>query len=830
MDNDCAEVLYYKLESAMNNDGDETNVVVTTNSTETSVSTGTAVTATAMQQGNVEAANNATTSIDSRSDTAQDDDQLKQEITAKQQGRSVATVAPGAVFETNGSKSHHNWNADRTAKQSANGASRPSVEDLLKPRNAEDTVRCKLAMNSLSTTSARISHSMQDLEAAVRSKLDSNVSSTTTGRKLGAKEALKSNGLMQDLESSGGNESLRDLESAVMSKVGRYVASTSETNATLIANTQIDVMTYEKKQNECGGYTKKDEVATSAMSSVGKPNMKSSSLECGLYSDDGDESGLAVALAIDEEDEVNIYRPSAVEYDPDAKPPTYKNRRFRLYAFLLVAATVIGTVGAVLSIILSNENVTAVSIPYRDTIGIRETLAHFISEEYFDDSRNPYRKALDWITYTDPMAITPDSPRFMQRFILAYFYYATSAKKPWTSSCAPSSSENESDTCKYEFIRSIRPIDDRSNKTGSRWLSNTDECEWAGMQCDGLSQISKIVLGMREMQFFFFNWNFVLYSSHFWPLISISLLPIGGMGISGTFPEGLTWLPYLRSIRIGFDEIEGPLPGYLSNMKHLFEIALPGNRLTGTIPDVWLESRMLSVINVEDNQINGTISEAISNHMDLKELIIRDNNFTGTIPNELGSNCINMVNLRIDGNIFNGTFPTTLGMMEHISIFDISNNFITGTIPEEIGNWIDIDEFFMSNNLFTGTIPEKFWNAEKLISIDVSNNQLSGTISGKISKMYDLTSISVENNQFTGPFPSRLGQTYVKYIYASGNQFNGTVASQLCDLVTEGQLIDLVFDCAVGGNGETGGVPEIVCPEACCSLCCDANGDNCVQP
>ena len=41
--------------------------------------------------------------------------------------------------------------------------------------------------------------------------------------------------------------------------------------------------------------------------------------------------GLAVAVPVAGEDD-SI--PEAVEYDPDAKPPLYRNRRFRLYSLL----------------------------------------------------------------------------------------------------------------------------------------------------------------------------------------------------------------------------------------------------------------------------------------------------------------------------------------------------------------------------------------------------------------------------------------------------------------------------------------------------------------
>eukprot|EP00985_Skeletonema_marinoi_P035442 scaffold46548_cov219-Skeletonema_marinoi.AAC.4 len=58
------------------------------------------------------------------------------------------------------------------------------------------------------------------------------------------------------------------------------------------------------------------------------------------------EDGLAVAMAVDagEEDD---YVYAAIEYDPDAKPPLHRNRRFRVYtclAIVLVAAAVAVTV------------------------------------------------------------------------------------------------------------------------------------------------------------------------------------------------------------------------------------------------------------------------------------------------------------------------------------------------------------------------------------------------------------------------------------------------------------------------------------------------------
>jgi hypothetical protein len=93
--------------------------------------------------------------------------------------------------------------------------------------------------------------------------------------------------------------------------------------------------------------------------------------------------------------------------------------------------------------------------------------------------------------YSDPMAIKPDNPKFMQRYLFTFFYYATSVKKPWDA-CAPAM-EDESDSCKYTFIDNH--LEDRkSTKNGLRWLSGAEECLWIGVDCDNSFLVRDIFL------------------------------------------------------------------------------------------------------------------------------------------------------------------------------------------------------------------------------------------------------------------------------------------------------------------------------------------------
>jgi hypothetical protein len=192
-------------------------------------------------------------------------------------------------------------------------------------------------------------------------------------------------------------------------------------------------------------------------------------------------------------DDGDMFLPSAIEDHPDAKSPAARNRRFRIFLCLAITTAVVGTVGAVLGITMTNAEVPP-SVPYRATLGILENVARVVGSEQLDDHESAYRKALDWIMFADPAATTLDNPKFMQRYLLAYFYFATSVKKPWESGCAPATEEKVS--CAFEVTFRRDGGFYNSTKTAFRWLSSVDECSWAGIHCDSSSQVQGIELGM----------------------------------------------------------------------------------------------------------------------------------------------------------------------------------------------------------------------------------------------------------------------------------------------------------------------------------------------
>jgi hypothetical protein len=210
-------------------------------------------------------------------------------------------------------------------------------------------------------------------------------------------------------------------------------------------------------------------------------------------------TGLAVAVAVEEEDDMFI--PSAIEYDPDAKPPIYKNRRFRLYAFLALFIIVVVAAGASIAATLGNKpsepSPTPAPTTIRESLGIEPTIELIVGSELLDDPESPYSKALHWITFDDPQELSPADPNLIQRYTAAYLYFATTVDGPWRTCNPPKNPDTDSPDCVYKKLVNLFP-ESFEDKPSKAWLSSADECDWAGISCDGQMQVRTVDLGTQR--------------------------------------------------------------------------------------------------------------------------------------------------------------------------------------------------------------------------------------------------------------------------------------------------------------------------------------------
>jgi hypothetical protein len=214
--------------------------------------------------------------------------------------------------------------------------------------------------------------------------------------------------------------------------------------------------------------------------------------------------GLAVATAVTDADVYDEYIYSAIEYDPDSKPPLHRNRRFRTYSCvaLLVVAAAASTVAVyvtrgakgpeiveeeVLFEGFPSKSPSASPTSDRMASGVREQIeAGVLSRgaifENMTDDGDPRRGALDWILHDDPHQLESDDANLYQRYVLALLAYAFDSVA-WYD-CGDHRGVTNATIVDYV----VEDCDVQDAGTGQIvekkvWLSGSDECEWYGVIC-----------------------------------------------------------------------------------------------------------------------------------------------------------------------------------------------------------------------------------------------------------------------------------------------------------------------------------------------------------
>lgn len=326
------------------------------------------------------------------------------------------------------------------------------------------------------------------------------------------------------------------------------------------------------------------------------------------FSDDEEAGGLAVAVAVKDYEDDDVFIPAAVEYDPDAKPPMYKNRRFRMYGILGCILLII-LLACTIGILAFQEKKGATptfQIPTsaptceRCSIGIEEQLELEVgSEKLYDPSTSEFL-AKEWIINEDPLQLLPMDANLIQRFLLATFYFETHQLGDWLS-CNRQSSDDEDETCSFDRIINIYPLE-YEGVPSIRWLSSEHECQWAGINCDELNQTR--------------------------------IIDLPGQDIQGTFPAVLTRLPYVQTITLAWNNFIGQLPDSIGNMKHLLNFEVQYNQFTGNIPLTWSNAKNLQLVNFGGNMLSGQMPTEVGYLRNIKGMFLYENMLTGTFPDE----------------------------------------------------------------------------------------------------------------------------------------------------------------------------------------------------
>lgn len=509
----------------------------------------------------------------------------------------------------------------------------------------------------------------------------------------------------------------------------------------------------------------------------------------------GFDDNLAVAVAVSGEEE-DAFIPAAIEYDPDSKPPIFRNRRFRFYviagSILLIAIGVGAALGVTTSGSSSNGAPTASPKTAREKLEISKLLISVVGKTSIDDPSSVHARAANWIINEDSLMRDPKADNFIQRFVLAIFYLSTTELKPWLSCNPPVGKETHE--CNFTKLAQVFPVIEYENVTWGRWLSSEHECGWAGVFCDEFNQTRAIELP--------------------------------GQQIRGTFPSEIALMPYLQSLTFNWNELYGTMPSELASMKHLLNIELHYNFFTGQVPAEWYGAQALQRVNFAGNFLSGTIPSEIGQLSTMKGFFSFENSIAGTIPTEIGQMKF-LSFTRWGRNRMTGTMPSEIGNLEKLQELWFHRNHFTGELPSEMGNMRDMGDLRLHFNLWSGSIPEEHYKMPQLRRWDMYDCNITSTISTTIGLMSNLQTYRIRENNFYGTLPTEMGElSGLDSLWLHQNDLTGSVPIELCSLRGPAGITVLDADC-----GPTNGVgePRMQCMLECCTACCDTATGYCLR-
>ncbi|KAG6438058.1 hypothetical protein SASPL_102992 [Salvia splendens] len=283
-------------------------------------------------------------------------------------------------------------------------------------------------------------------------------------------------------------------------------------------------------------------------------------------------------------------------------------------------------------------------------------------------------------------------------------------------------------------------------------------------------------------------------------------LDLSGWSLAGKLADQIcTYLPHLRSLRLGPNTFHGHFPAGITNCSLLEELNMSSMHLTGPLPD-FSPLQNLKILDLSYNMFSGDFPISITNISQIEIINFNENaafnpwklpeNLTsltklttlilstcqlyGALPPWLG-NMTSLVDLELTGNAYSGSVPPELGRLRNLRQLELYYNLLTGDLPAEIGNLTELVDLDMSVNKFNGGIPESICRLPKLEFFQLYNSCLTGEIPAAIGNSTTLKMLSLYGNFLTGEVPRDLGRwSPLAAVELSENNFTGTLPEGMC--------------------------------------------------
>ncbi|XP_078166282.1 uncharacterized protein LOC144560950 isoform X3 [Carex rostrata] len=305
-------------------------------------------------------------------------------------------------------------------------------------------------------------------------------------------------------------------------------------------------------------------------------------------------------------------------------------------------------------------------------------------------------------------------------------------------------------------------------------------------------------------------------------LTHLSVLYVFENNLVGSIPPSLGQLKALKYLSLRQNYLSGKIPHSIYNLSAMIDLTLCRNQLDGNLPSNFCDIfQNLQYLILYENQLNGQIPISISNCTAMRRFDISSNNFIGTIPNSIGTlqylsffilsnnqikatsddwrffdsliNCTFLEVLSIEYNLLQGILPRSIANLStNLYYFGLSKNPISGKIPTEVGKLTGLTTLGLSQTFIEGTIPKEIGNLENLGGLYLNGNMLSGEIPSTFGNLTKMNALHLENNAFTGSIPHELSNMQLlNTLYLSNNKFIGSIPKELFSLNSLSVILNL---------------------------------------
>ena len=304
-----------------------------------------------------------------------------------------------------------------------------------------------------------------------------------------------------------------------------------------------------------------------------------------------------------------------------------------------------------------------------------------------DGKLTPQLKALEWISFLDPLQLAVDSDEILPRYACAVLFYSTNMNE------------------------------------NSGWLSSHNTCSWTGITC---KKISNGVMQITDINRSDHNDGGFLSREIFTTLHkSLVTFRWTNSSLDGTLPPEIA-MPKLKVLSLHNNALSGTLPREIFGSTSLEVLSLYNNNFTGAIVDNFENMINLTALYLDNNFFSGTIPKSISMLSKLVDLRLSHNNLDGTIPSQWGE-LQKLQILFLDFNKLTGSIPNSFDMMTHLQYFHVHSNSLTSTIPFK-NSLEHMVEFIGNSNHFSGTISDIFAISKSLKRLWLANNDFVGEV------------------------------------------------------------------------------------------------------